>query len=74
MHAKDTCILTLVSDVFHSEREKSRLGEGRLEVRPGNTVCQLLVLLNTESWVVLLWEIQWACAGEPQTGQVRGVL
>lgn len=48
--------------------------EGRLEVWPSNTVCKLLVLLNTVSWVVLLWEIQSACAEEVQTGQVRGVL
>lgn len=74
MQAKDTCILTLVSDVFHSERQKSRLWEGRLEVWPSNTVCKLLVLPNTVSWVVLLWEIQSACAEEAQTGQVRGVL
>lgn len=74
MQAKDTCILALVSGVFHSERQKSRLWEGRLQVWPGNTVSKLLVLLNTVSWVVLLWEIQSACAEEAQTGQVRGVV
>lgn len=74
MQAKDTCILTLVSDVLHTERQKSRRWVGRLEVWPGNTVCKLLVLLRTESRVVLLWEIQSSCAEEAQTGQVRGAL
>lgn len=69
MQAKDTCILAPASAVFHSERQKSRLGAGvggrtAVGVWPGNTACKLLVLLRTASWVVLLWEIQSARAEE----------